>query len=41
LCQGENKGNGKLEDLPLETIARVIVSITPDQYIARYEALRK
>jgi hypothetical protein len=31
----------KLEDLPLETIARVIASITPDQYIARYEALRK
>lgn len=30
----------KLEDLPLETIARVIASTTPDQYIARYETLR-
>lgn len=30
----------KLEDLPLEVIAQVIGRLTPEQYIARYEALR-
>jgi hypothetical protein len=30
-----------LEDLPLETIAGVIASTTPGQYIERYEDLRK
>ncbi len=30
----------KLEDLPLETIARLVAWTTPEQYIAHYEAAR-
>jgi hypothetical protein len=30
----------KLEDLPLEVIARAIAEVTPDKYIAYYEASR-
>lgn len=31
----------KLDDLPLDVIAEVVASTSPDQYIARYEASRK
>jgi hypothetical protein len=31
----------RLEDLPLPTIAEVVASTTPDQFIARYEASRR
>ncbi len=30
-----------LDDLPLDVIAEVVASTSPDQYIARYEASRK
>ena len=31
----------KLEDLPLDVIAQLVASATPEEYIARYEAGRK
>ena len=31
----------KLEDLPLDVIGQVVAGVTPDQYIAWYEANRK
>jgi hypothetical protein len=31
----------KLEDLPLDVMARVIAAATPEEYIVRYEASRK
>ena len=31
----------RLDDLPMDVIEQVVASITPEQYIARYEAIRK
>jgi hypothetical protein len=31
----------RLEDLPLDVIGRVVAEVTPEQYIAWYEAVRK
>jgi hypothetical protein len=31
----------KLEDLPLEAIGHAVAALTPEQYIARYEASRR
>jgi hypothetical protein len=31
----------RLEDLPLDAIGRAVAAITPKQYIARYDAIRK
>jgi hypothetical protein len=31
----------KLDDLPLDVIGKVVAALTPDEYIARFEAARK
>jgi hypothetical protein len=31
----------KIEDLPLDTVGRIVAGTPPDQFIARYERVRK